>query len=508
MSIACICLKFIIFVTNKPNFHTMDKFKFYRIALLALFALFLSACHSDADILNDIDEIAETEQPQGIEQDIIENIMLNRAGHFNVGAPKSRALKNVSLTPYIENGDTLLYIAQYSDGWEIYSGSKLTNMVLFSSEHGIIDLEDENVPETMRFLIEANADAISMIPKDGTPDQIHPTWGASAVTEEDLRNGKITVKVKSRSSERRAISYTDLPPGHWELVSSEVISEQTYVSPKLTITDWAQDAPWNMYAKYVKDETSTEYVQALAGCVPVAIGQYFYHTHFKDNCPTSTVTTANPINNNTDFYFTGSSTTLWDEMPLKYSYFGNYSSVALLIGDIGRKLNAQYTAIATTVVTENIAPFLKEIYGVDFPLSTFEYSYIVKSIDAQYPVIAHAWSNILNGETAKEKTGHTFLIDQYKTGSRSIKYYYVYKRDPLPPGTIDRWESDDMDEEGNIISYAYTNEVIKEQSLGNSISMNWGEGPVFNETFYSPSGDWYYADVTFNLDHKISKRQL
>ncbi len=60
-------------------------------------------------------------------------------------------MKKFSLTPYIINGDTLLYIAQYENGWEIYSASKATNMVLFSSEEGNFDMNSPSFPDNLRF---------------------------------------------------------------------------------------------------------------------------------------------------------------------------------------------------------------------------------------------------------------------------------------------------------------------------------------------------------------------
>lgn len=43
---------------------------------------------------------------------------------------------------------------------------------------------------------------------------------------------------------------------------------------------------------------------------------------------------------------------------------------------------------------------------------------------------------------------------------------------PTPPGTVDKWISDITDINGNIIEYAYTNEVISESTAILDISMN------------------------------------
>ncbi|MCM1254674.1 MAG: C10 family peptidase [Duncaniella sp.] len=442
-----------------------------KIAIAALFALSISACSNDEDFICEIEHNPEIENLQGIQRDIMMNIALSKATNVNQKGPMSRAINDVRLTPYIQDGDTILYVAQYSDGWEIYSGSRLTNMILFSSEHGVLDLNEDGFPESLKFLIDANANDIKSLPRETSPEQVHPTWGASSVTDEDLRNGHITVKVKSRATQRRTISYSDLPPGHWEWYSTEKLDETNDISQKLTNTEWTQDAPWNEYSK--KLLFNNVLTSAKAGCVPVALGQYFYYTHFKDNCPLNTVTTATSLPDNKDFVFSGEDSTIWNVMPLKSGYFGNYGAAAMLIGNIGRKLDANYGLASTSVETYKIAPFLQSIYDISFPLNDFDYYYVKQSINAGYPVIAHAWSNIKNGATINGIIGHTFLVDRYKTTTRTMKYTYVYKRDPLPPGTEDRWESDDVDENGNVINWAYTNEFTNEVHE-ESISMNWG----------------------------------
>ena len=49
-----------------------------------------------------------------------------------------------SLTPVVENGDTLAYVAQYADtiGWDLISGDRRLDPILANSETGVLNLSD------------------------------------------------------------------------------------------------------------------------------------------------------------------------------------------------------------------------------------------------------------------------------------------------------------------------------------------------------------------------------
>lgn len=77
---------------------------------------------------------------------------------------------------------------------------------------------------------------------------------------------------------------------------------------------------------------------------------------------------------------------------------------------------------------------------------------------------------------------------------------------PTPPGTVDNWISDITDINGNIIEYAYTNEVISESTAILDISMNWGWDGNYDNTFYNPTKDWSAGGYDFNLNHRLFVR--
>lgn len=444
----------------------------------------------------DIDELS------GVQKDIAINILAQRYGGYIKGQPQTRSLSEFSISPYVENGDTLLYIAQYSDGWEIYSANEGAGMLVFSSDHGKFNIDDPEMPEPVKDLILASAEAVKSISKE-TDVAVNASWGPFAMTEEDFASGRITVNDKTSS---RAISYPEVPSGKWILLKYETIYDDTYTSPKLTITEWDQEDPWNSYSKMIKNSEGNM-VRGYAGCAAVAVSQYMYYSHFFNNIPLYTISSATPIQNGNDFTFTGQSSTIWNDMAIsKWDYNRTTNATALFIGYIGHTLNADYRTDGTHIEQSDILAYLGKVYNTTFSESDVDLDYIKSSINNMYPVISAAFTNKKENGGSQKKAGHLFLIDRYKTHTTKVKYYYGLERDPWTGPGPDPYKSDMVDQDGNILAYAYTNELIKTTEY-NEISMNWGYSGYYDNLFYSPwTSDWVAGGHVFNLDHKIFTR--
>ena len=302
-----------------------------------------------------------------VEHDIAVNILTSRFDGYRNGERHTRALEEFTLTPYVVDGDTLLYVAQYDDGWEIYSACHATNMILFSSEEGDFDINDPSMPEQLRFLISQNAEVIGKISEIET-DYIDPSWGAIALSEETLANGDITAS--GDNNERVAIKAADLPPGRWVLLECEEIESNTYTSPKLIKTKWGQEPPWNTYAKSRHDPNDNGKIkQCVAGCAPVAISQYMYYTHYKDGIPeksaSSVISISNAQGDVIDYKFIIPDTKVWDKMAWFYYQIGTNAS-AILIGNTGRQLKSTYGLNSTSTEENNYLTYLTQIYNCNF----------------------------------------------------------------------------------------------------------------------------------------------
>lgn len=223
--------------------------------------------------------------------------------------------------------------------------------------------------------------------------------------------------------------------------------------------------------------------------------------------PTSTVTNATLTADGKDYVFSGNSSTVWDNMDKTWSLYTPKES-AIFIGYIGRCLDAQYGFDKTSVIDAKASEYLKHVFGISFPIESFDYTYTKKSIDKGYPVVAAARTNKKDDGSSTTESGHVFLIDQYKQSTETVRYVYGLIRDPWDPKNgPDPWEDNDYDENGNIIGWAYTNEIERTETSTLGISMNWGFYEHENRVFYYPySSEWNAGGYIFNLSHRIFKR--
>ena len=462
--------------------------------------LFLGACSQQEDMTPDSPQLAVSDPFTGTAHDIYVNILTNRFDGYHKNKPDTRAESAFSITPYTEDGDTLMYIVQYEKGWELYSASPATNMLIFSSDEGVFDMEDQKMPEAMKSLLASSLEKIEYSKELGI-ETVDQSWGALAVTTDDLKSGKTTVTDKNGL--QRAVSYPEIPPGEWVLIDTEVVSTTTKTSPKLTVTQWHQSHPWNMYSKKVIHPDTKTLVPAPTGCVPLAVAQYMYCTHYKDGVPKYCRATATLNDDGISYSFNGHTATYWDLMP-RFYYLDEYNRlVAIFIGELGYEMKAEYSYANTGVTIDNALAYLTKAYGCLFSESDFDYSYVKLSIDQGYPVLTTAGrKNPNTGMLVR----HCFLIDRYSTTTKSIKYTYGLKRDPWNGKEEYPWEDDEVDEYGNIISYAYTNEVVR-TSTSDAIYMNWGEGGEGDNTpFYPNSSYWQSGNVVYDLHHTILRR--
>lgn len=481
-----------------------------RYILLPLLFVFLQTTSCGNDDTESIAEneanVFDVEQLTGVQHDIAVNILSSKFGGYRKDQPNTRALSQFSLTPYVADGDTVMFIAQYADGWEIYSANKAANMVLFSSNQGKFDINDPEMPDGLRYLISSNASAIGDIP-DSIDNNIDRSWGAFALTDEELKKGEITEL--TADGNRRKVASQDLPPGYWIVLECTELRNETHVSPKIVNTKWGQLYPWNSYIKLLYNQKEQKYENAPAGCTTIALAQYMYHTHYKEGVPLTAMTVASLATNKVEYNFSSPSTNVWDSMSRTFDSENSRDAAAVFIGSVAKQLNNEYTLNGTSHSTREIAPFLNSVYkGSTFNLEDFNFAYIENSIDEGLPVIGSARTNKMEtGESISQK-GHTFLIDRYSKTYKTYRYVYALVRTPLKPGEIDRWMVDFIDQDGNVIKYAYTNVVTEDRVENLGISMNWGEsGGYYDNILYSPYSSWNLGGYSFNLMHQIVTRR-
>lgn len=432
----------------------------------------------------------------GIQREIAVNILTRKFGGYSCVNGNTRASENFSLTPYIIDGDTVMYIAQYRDGWEIYSGSHATEMILFSSPEGVFSMSDPSLPDQLRFLIQGEASEIKNIMKEGS-DYIDPSWGYMAVSDEMIENASVVAH--SDNGEVLSVTSGNIPPGHWVLIESREEEEDSYVSPRLTKTKWGQKSPWNAYCPWKVDPNDNILKQCVAGCTAVAVSQYLYFTHFKDGIPRMSAAAARLNTEGTDYIFYLAATNTWFSMSLHRGDV-NTNNVALLIGDVGHAIDTDYGLSSSSAKAPNMIAYLNSTFkNKTCTEEQFTYSLVKSWIDKGYPLISSARRYINPILTS----GHMFIIDGYREYTTVNKYIYGLVRDPLPEGAVDPWLSDIKDQYGNIIQYAYTKEVIIDGQDFNFIYMNWGWDGAYNDVECTPDDGWQAGGYNYTISKTV-----
>ena len=471
--------------------------------IFATLLLFLGACSQQEDMTPDSPQIAVSDPFTGTAHDIYVNILTNRFDGYHKNKPDTRAESAFSITPYTEDGDTLMYVVQYEKGWELYSASPATNMLIFSSDKGVFDMDDQKMPKAMRTLLEAELENVR-ISKSMDISDLDASWGPTAVSESELANGNVSL---NKNGVQTTMAYSDTPPGTWVLINTEKVSETTYSSPKLIQTSWDEDYPWNTCAPFYY--INNQFLYTKAGCSPVAIAQYQYYTNSKDGVPStvkvpSTLVALNSSQANLGvmwgWEYANPTATLWKQMALDSSQDETkIKNAAILIGFVGAELNSEYGLNETATTVENEIRYLYKVYNKQFTTADFDLNYIMRSIDSKYPVFARA------SYTSSDKLGHRFLIDQYATTTTTYRFTYGLVIDPWTGEGDNPWEDNDRDAEGNIIGYTYTNEVER-TSTSDRISMNWGDDLSNNSTMYYPTGSWNSNNRDYKYNRTILKR--
>ena len=361
-----------------------------------------------------------------------------------------------SLTPVVENGDTLAYVAQYADtlGWDLISGDRRLDPILANSETGVLNLSDTINP--------ANGAVKGMVDLVKTKKESLDT----------LKNNIW------RFLEPKAVSQENRPQsrgwgsGKW-IVSDTVYESDTYTRPHIITTIWGQDTPWNTYTPRINGD------RTKVGCVPVAVGQIIYHfrkNNHRDIALPSTITFSNP--NNGEPIFSNSKTSLWSTMELSRNYVvdSNNSSTAKFLSYIGNQMNSIYGINETGTDIANIEPLLTQYKIAYNRLNVYNFYTIINELEVSKPVFI-------------SMSRHSFIIDAY---THSYERMYIrYEWDPnyelqegedaqMPPANAD-------DKEGNIrIEYITQQETYY-------LMMNWGF-----DANYSWYNDYSFLAYSFN----------
>ncbi|MCM1355379.1 MAG: C10 family peptidase [Staphylococcus sp.] len=411
---------------------------------------------------------------KSVDSDEITPEMVAISNYVKKNHPKQSRSGEMSMTPYLLNGDTVMYIVNYGDngGWEVFSNEVSVPMLLMKSPYGHFDLDSIDNSHPAREIFDQTANAIAGIrnSKDIVNDTICSEW--------KLFNNEFQL-------------YSDANDEKQFLISSEPKVTTKILMPKggRLITKWDQDSYYNLYTPFYRDETS---IHAPVGCVAVALGQFFYHSHYNFGRPVATVTDAQYNSTNNTYSYSGSSSSVWDSFnsnPDKW-YMPEYMKpTAIFLGYIGKSINTDYGKIynrfddkgihrpdgsTAQTISDISVNFFKNQTGLDLDIKSADSGNVASVLEKGYPVVVRS---SINGSNI----GHAYLIDYYE--SEWTEYYNYYTTSPLPPDA----EWPDLYPEITLAELeALFGEIIIEREFSSKtyFKMNWGWGGSQNDTYF------------------------
>ena len=144
-----------------------------KFFLFALVAIAMCAC-SESTMMNEPDNPVlsrSNDQTPTVSYSVTPDMVCK---YLNI-ARKGKTID--SITPVIEDGDTLAYVVQYTEnkGWDLISGDKRVAPVLASASSGILNLNDTTNPavKALNGMVQIVLDA-----KESADTTKHQVWKA------------------------------------------------------------------------------------------------------------------------------------------------------------------------------------------------------------------------------------------------------------------------------------------------------------------------------------------
>lgn len=439
-----------------------------------LSALLLFGC-SQNDSLNDLD-LQDNPASKPV-RTAAQKAILKYIGRKS---PKSRSAEDVSLIPYIVDGDTVMYLANYGDGWELFSNDLRAPMVLMRSDEGSLYPGFIDNPSFKAFF-DNTAETLAVLKEDDTvnADSIGSGWDSYiSLYNEDNGWGND----EDPNDPHSGYSYECV--GGTFPVTTE--GEYTPQGGRLN-TKWGQSNPYNQYIPFFYSEDDKEYVHGLAGCVGIATAQYLYWHHRQFGTPVATVDSAAYNSSKNRYSFYGQNSEIWnqfydeDKSPWMYYNLQQMAPTALFIGYIAHEVGTDFGLEASGAYTMDGAKLIARLTDVPF---TNTYSStagnIRKILNAGYPLLCESMGGTHSyvdnqGNPVSKGFFHAYLIDYMKVKVYRSEDYYAY---------VPVKEGDDTEEAPDYDPWSLTLEELREIygqvdvevniTTDNWVKMNWG----------------------------------
>ena len=448
--------------------------------------LFLGACQ---DV---IPEDSVRMERQNMSRAYNKNLIAIR-NYLNQVRPAATRVGEVDIIPYVVNGDTVMYVANYEEGWEAFSNDNRLPMILMRSESGSFNpyFLDRSNPFECYFENAGKSMQAIGIENTESPDGMWQLYSSSP-TNPNPGNSQQYMMVGT-AYEVSSITYT--PKGG------------------RISTKWKQSYPYNQFTPYYTDGSG---LNSLVGCGAVATGQfmYFYQRYF--NHSMTTVTNADYDSSKNVFTFSGDSNSVWNlfddgsdkEM---VNNADRIKPTAVFLGYVAKNVCHLFGASegkGTQSYWTDCLEFINSKCNLSLKCIPFNYDKLIGILSSGLPSYAVSYGTQLLSSGATNAVGHDYLIDFAE--SEYVDTYEVYAyvsldatkpeinpTDPIlnPYGpSLDYYRS----KYGNI-DYNRTHTEYNKW-----IKMNWGWGGESDEILInSQLSNWitYKGSTTLNFSN-------
>lgn len=457
--------------------------KLFLLASVFLMALF--ACDrkiEDLDPLNNtsinkvISDKIELADTNNINYQTINTYANARFGKTKGNTVKIDAVK-------LDN-DTLAYIVNYGEGWELLAADDRYTPVLAKGE-GAYDLDRLNPGqkiwlETELFNIKAVREGALVIS-----------------TDEIKRNRNFWKKLRGPLSKTKADGDPIEDNQYWELVEIIDYDYEIESTGHLIESKWGQVWPWNTFIPYIEGNSGD---RCKAGCVGVAGAQLLKFLHSDISKPATFYTSGTVIGDkdNWTFNFSNPSASAWNNMALNaFDSPSRTDQSALLIAWVANQVETEFDENTST--TNNTWNMLKNLFSdLNITYLVSDYDNMMNHIsyylmNKQQPCIIGASRNKIGlGDLIIDyRNSHVWLIDGYRKEIIYKKYIY-------------QWTSQT---DNHLYEYGEIREEIETEEEG-YLLMNWGASGQHDSSLYAsgPSATWQITVEGEEYHYKYNRK--
>lgn len=369
-----------------------------KLTLVGLLATILTGCGND-DVLSVTEKPTDGEFRDTAVSQNVKAITNYISKHHRLISRSADEL----IYPYIVDGDTVMYIANYGDGWEVFSNDPRTPMVLMKCDEGDFYPTALDTESPFEDLFQNTAKYLNSLKKtDFAPnDTINSEWLAYGIEPLSYSDDDDDRETKHQY--------------HWHYVGGKYKDYHDTYMPAggRLITQWHYNDYFRLYTPF-----DTLGRHTSVGCTAVAIGQYLYYTHYKDNLPKYTVTNAK-FNNNS-YLFSGSSSSVWDSFVLSHQKdTTNMKSTAIFLGWVAQQINTEFGEFSEADTGGVTLSFFNNQTQLNASVKNYNRYSVEDIMKKGYPVIVRAGRTGIPG-------GHMWIIDYCESKGSLDEHFYVY----------------------------------------------------------------------------------